>query len=197
MSGTIILIGGGHNNAYGLLKGFSVTKNKPVHCINIDAHADFRPVYHRHSGNGFTHAFNQNYLGNYYIIGLQTQANSKTIWDALHKQQNRIKYDRLDEINTIHKSIQASITFMDNTSFGLEVDLDSIAGMGSSAVSPFGFSFHTVQRIVSEIAQNTHCNYLHLCEGNPLYNTYPNQVGKALAILTHTYLENVNFHNTL
>ena len=52
-----IIIGGGHNNSYGNIKGLALSKGKPVNAINFDAHTDFRIMEGRHSGNGFTYAF--------------------------------------------------------------------------------------------------------------------------------------------
>ena len=37
-----IVIGGGHNNAYGCLKGSSEAKERSINCLNIDAHTDLR-----------------------------------------------------------------------------------------------------------------------------------------------------------
>ena len=51
-----IVIGGGHNNAYGCLKGSSEAKERSINCLNIDAHTDLRSTEGRHSGNGFTYA---------------------------------------------------------------------------------------------------------------------------------------------
>ncbi len=58
-----IVIGGGHNNAYPLIKGAAKGLYKSgqiplasINCINLDAHADFRPLEGRHSGNAFSYA---------------------------------------------------------------------------------------------------------------------------------------------
>jgi formiminoglutamase len=51
-----VIIGGGHNNAYGNIKGASLALKKPLNVLNIDAHTDLRKTDHRHSGNGFSFA---------------------------------------------------------------------------------------------------------------------------------------------
>jgi formiminoglutamase len=71
-----ILIGGGHNNSYPILKAFSGTRGGPVNVINLDAHADFRALEGRHSGNGFSYAFHENLLNKYAVIGLHENYNS-------------------------------------------------------------------------------------------------------------------------
>ena len=67
---TPIIIGGGHNNAYGNIKGTSLALNRKIDVINIDPHADFREEEGRHSGNGFRYAHSQNYIDKYGVWGL-------------------------------------------------------------------------------------------------------------------------------
>ncbi|MEO6231373.1 MAG: arginase family protein, partial [Ferruginibacter sp.] len=71
-----IVIGGGHNNAYPILKGVAKGLHKAalipiaqVNAINLDAHADFRASEGRHSGNPFRYASEDGYLGKYAIVG--------------------------------------------------------------------------------------------------------------------------------
>ena len=51
-----VVIGGGHNNAYGCLKGSSEAKERSINCLNIDAHTDLRSTEGEHSGNGFAYS---------------------------------------------------------------------------------------------------------------------------------------------
>ena len=63
-----IIIGGGHNNSYGNIKGTALAKGKPVNAINFDAHSDFRILEGRHSGNGFSYAYEEAFLKKYFIF---------------------------------------------------------------------------------------------------------------------------------
>ena len=54
-----IIIGGVHNNAYGAIKGSASALKKPIDVLNFDAHTDLRSTDYRHSGNGFSYAFEQ------------------------------------------------------------------------------------------------------------------------------------------
>src|SRR4051812_8314520 len=67
-----IVIGGGHNNAYPLLKGASkgLYKSEQIplaslNCVNLDAYADLRPLEGRHSGNAFSYAEADGFLQKY------------------------------------------------------------------------------------------------------------------------------------
>ena len=79
---TPIVIGGGHNNAYGNIKGTSLALNKPINVINFDAHTDFRALEGRHSGNGFSYAFQEGFLNNYFIFGIHENYSSKAVLNA-------------------------------------------------------------------------------------------------------------------
>jgi formiminoglutamase len=71
-SKTPIIVGGGHNNAYGIIKGVSKALKNTINVINIDAHTDFRDLENRHSGNGFSFAYREKYLKKYAVLGLDT-----------------------------------------------------------------------------------------------------------------------------
>ena len=75
-----ILIGGGHNNAYPLLKGSANAFGHALNAINCDPHADFRPLEGRHSGNGFSYAMNEGALNRYFVLGLHQNYNGKSIY---------------------------------------------------------------------------------------------------------------------
>jgi formiminoglutamase len=64
-----IVIGGGHNNAFPVLKGISEARKAALNCINLDAHTDFRQMEGRHSGNGFRYAHREGFLTKYEVIG--------------------------------------------------------------------------------------------------------------------------------
>ncbi len=82
-----VVIGGGHNNSYpcikGAAKGFykaGVIPLAQINAINLDAHADFRPMEGRHSGNGFTYAEADGYLEKYCVIGIHENYLPQNVW---------------------------------------------------------------------------------------------------------------------
>lgn len=188
-----IIIGGGHNNCYGNLKGAAIAMGNPINCINFDAHSDFRPLEHRHSGNGFSFAMEHQFLNNYYMYGLHTHYLSQDMIAAFSKEPNRIKhttFERLKIFKTtkktqVFKSIEA---FICTAPYGLEIDLDAIAMMGSSAISPSGFTVEECREFVAHFTANNNCKYIHLCEGAPARELHPNQVAKTLSYLVTNIL---------
>src|SRR6186713_558267 len=82
-----VVIGGGHNNAYPLIKGAAKGLLKAgliplaqINCVNLDAHTDYRPSEGRHSGNPFRYAEDDGYLQKYCIVGLHENYLPQNVW---------------------------------------------------------------------------------------------------------------------
>lgn len=162
---TPIIIGGGHNNALGIIWGASLAHKTKMNIVNIDAHADLRKTEGRHSGNGFTYALEQGYLNQYRIFGLQQNyvhadlpnfiKNSSTIRTFYYEDILKSELTILKNWATFIKDLPEPC--------GLEIDLDSISNVLSSASSPSGFSLNDIRAIV--LSSTKKFSYLHLCEG--------------------------------
>lgn len=190
-----ILIGGGHNNAYPLLKGLSKAKNEAVNAINLDAHADFRAQEGRHSGNGFSYAYTAGYLKKYAALGLHqaynnaamieqfaTNPNLKVIWfESLYLQQEL----------AFKQGLQQALVHVKEQFFGVELDLDCITDTLSSAQSPLGFSRTEAWQYVFDCAGQSKAAYLHLTEGVAVRADgaqYP-MTGKLLSYLVQAFVK--------
>lgn len=183
-----IIIGGGHNNSFGNLKGTSEALKKAINCINFDAHTDFRSLEHRHSGNGFSYAFEDGFLDKYFIFGLHRNYTSQSVFNEIEKNSERIKFNLFEDISVKQKlsfseAIQEAENFCCDEDFGIELDMDAIEMMGSSAISPSGFTMNEARKFVSYFSKNENAIYLHICEGAPSAGLFPNQIGKAIAYL--------------
>lgn len=183
-----IIIGGGHNNSFGNLKGASEALKKPVNCINFDAHTDFRSLEHRHSGNGFSYAFEDGFLDKYFIFGLHRNYTSRAVFRSIEKNSERVKFYLFEDIAIKQKlsfsdAMKDAESFCCNENFGIELDMDAIEMMGSSAITPSGFSLTEARKFISHFSKNKNATYLHICEGSPSAEIFPNQVGKAIAYL--------------
>jgi formiminoglutamase len=183
-----IIIGGGHNNSFGNLKGTSEVLKKPINCINFDAHTDFRALEHRHSGNGFSYAFEEGFLDKYFIFGLHRNYTSEAVFNSIKKNSERVKFNLFEDILVKQKlsfseAMKDSENFCCKNNFGIELDMDAIEFMGSSAISPSGFTLTEARQFVSYFSKIENAKYLHICEGSPSAGIFPNQVGKVIAYL--------------
>lgn len=161
-----IVIGGGHNNALPIISGVSIALNKPINVVNIDAHADLRNTQEgRHSGNGFSYAIQHGYLSHYKIFGLQQNYVNQNSPDEIAEKPNLVAFyfeDLLQSHKTILQNWSDFIADLLDPC-GLEIDLDGIENVLSSAQTPSGFALNDVRKML--LSGNKNYNYLHICEG--------------------------------
>lgn len=186
-----IIIGGGHNNAYGNIKGAAKATGDPVNVINIDAHTDLRQLEHRHSGNGFSYAIEGQYLCKYSVFGLHKNYTPEYIFKEMDFSEN-MNYHMLEDLlkfpDELNRRFQECIETTDNSKFGFELDCDAIADFPSSAKSPAGFSLNQVRNFISMVARNKNCCYFHICEAAP-DETTSGQTGKALSYFVSDFIQ--------
>jgi len=179
-----IIIGGGHNNAYGNIKGASEALKKPVNILNIDAHTDLRKTDYRHSGNGFSYARKEKFLGKYRIFGLHQNYTPEYIFTDMNQSANDgyrlFEHLILMPSQKIVQSFREELEFVSHDNFGLELDCDAIKGFPSSAQTPSGFAINMIRNFIRIASEEEHIKYLHICEASPTEDT-ENKVGKALS----------------
>ena len=181
-----VIIGGGHNNSYGNIKGAATALKAGINCINLDPHTDFRALEHRHSGNGFSYAMEEGYLEKYYILGLHKNYTSGAVFEKMDTLKEKIKYSFYEDYITgtpFKQMLEQAKNFCANSPFGLELDMDAIEQMGSSAISPSGFSLQQAREYVYYFSRLKNCQYIHVCEGAPSRELHYNQVAKAISYL--------------
>ena len=192
---TPIIIGGGHNNAYGNIKGTSLALNKPINAINFDAHTDFRPLEGRHSGNGFSYAMKDAFLKNYFVFGLHENYTSQVIFETIQDNKH-VAYNTYDDLilrkNVKFKNeLKRAKQFICDTPFGLEIDCDAIENINSSAQTPSGFSVEKTRQFISYFAKQEHVSYFHLCEAS-CSKKDETQVGKLLSYFITDFIKAQN-----
>jgi formiminoglutamase len=189
-----IVIGGGHNNAYPIIKGVSKALNKPIGSINCDPHSDFRKLEGRHSGNGFSYAMENGFLKKYAVIGLHEGYNSETNIAALRENEN-IYTSYFEDIFirgklSWNETIFNAVSFIGELETGIELDLDSIERMPVSAFTPCGISIINARQYISRVRTASNYKYLHICEGAPLQNDINQKVtGKNISYLVSDFLK--------
>lgn len=162
-----IVIGGGHNNAYGCLRAASEVFRTFVDCVNIDPHADYRLDSWRHSGNAFSFADREGYLGKYSLVGAQKNYNSESMIKALEKRPDT-QVQFWENIDSLEKTRAKVIHFLnDKRPIGLELDTDSIVGMPVSAFTSIGFSNNEVFRMIRHFSAALKPCYFHVAEAAP------------------------------
>jgi formiminoglutamase len=171
-----IVIGGGHNNAYPLIKGAAKGWHKAgviplaqINCINLDAHADYRPLEGRHSGNAFRYAEEDGFLQKYCIVGLHENYLPQNVWvDMVNNVfMDCITYEDIfvHEKRTFLQAIAHATGFTEDSLCGIELDLDSIENTLSSAMTPAGISPVHARQYITFTAMDSKPAYLNISEG--------------------------------
>jgi formiminoglutamase len=171
-----IIIGGGHNNSYPIIKGAAKGLHKAdllplaqINVINLDAHADFKNTEGRHSGNAFKYAAEDGYLGKYCVIGVHENYIPQNVLMDIHNDPfvDYISYEDifLREKKNFIQAVAHSTGFTEDTYTGIELDLDCIENVLSSATTPAGITSLQARQFVTFVAQDAKPAYLHICEG--------------------------------
>ncbi|MFM2362688.1 MAG: arginase [Sphingobacteriales bacterium] len=171
-----IVIGGGHNNAYPLIKGAAkglykagVIPLAQINAVNLDAHTDYRPAEGRHSGNAFRYAEDDGYLEKYCVIGVHENYIPQNVWMDIVNNPfvDIITYEDifLHEKRNFIQAVAHAAGFTEETFTGIELDLDAIQNTLSSAETPSGISVLNARQYINFTATDCKVAYLHICEG--------------------------------
>lgn len=164
-----IAIGGGHNNAYPILKGCSEALGTALNCINLDPHSDFRAMEGRHSGNGFRYAHRGGFLEKYCAIGLHENYNAQDIVDEVNDDPG-LYFSFFEDIfvkeqKTFYDAVRKAMNKCEGKPTGLELDMDCLERSLASAATPSGITPIQARRFVGWCAHTIHPTYFHLAEG--------------------------------
>lgn len=198
-----IVIGGGHNNSYPVIKAVNEglrkaqkIKRKGINVINCDAHADFRPFEGRHSGNGFTYAFEEGILNKYAVFGLHEQYNVESVLSKFKNNPEFLYYNTYEDIfvrekQTFKEAIDSCIDFCKETYCGVELDLDAITNVPSSSRTSCGISPLQARQFIHRCASELNVGYLHIAEGAPVLSHIKAdfKTGKLIAYLVSDFIK--------
>lgn len=194
-----IVVGGGHNNSYPIIKGCSLALATKLNVINCDPHTDFRPLEGRHSGNGFSYAYQENYINNYSVFCMHEQYNTASVLKDFTKNNNHLYYSTYEDVfvrenKTFSDTLNNNIGFVKNTVCGVEIDLDSITNVPSSAKTSSGISPVQARQYAYQCGKQLNPLYIHIAEGAPILSHIKadNKTGKLIAYLISDFIKGIN-----
>lgn len=193
-----VVIGGGHNNAYGNIKGASQALNKKINVINCDPHLDFREKEGRHSGNGFSYAYEDGFLNKYAVCCMHEQYNNQSTLNKFREGPEHLFYNTYESVFVREEldfaaALKNCIGFLKGDVCGVEIDLDAITNVPSSAKTSSGISPAQARYFVYQCATNAPL-YLHIAEGAPVLSHIKadNKTGKLIAYLIFDFMKGYN-----
>ncbi len=175
-----ILIGGGHDIAYGHYNGIkryllSQNQRPSIGIINFDAHFDLRSDDDGpNSGTPFFQIANENEPFHYLCLGIRKDANDQILFQTASKLnvtyvlQNTFRIQFVKEINTW---IRAFMEKVDHVYVTIDLDgFSSAYAPGVSASSPLGFSPDVVLESLETITASGKLISMDIAEMNPKYD---------------------------
>jgi len=200
---TPIVVGGGHNNAYPIIKGAALALAgsgdlKGINCINLDAHIDYRLAEGRHSGNGFRYAKREGYLAKYFALGIHENYIPNGILKEVNENAD-VDFITYEDIfirqgKTWQQALEGAGNFIGAGSHtGIELDLDCIEHAPASASTPCGILSREALQYVAQMAGRFEVAYFHICEG--IASNENALVGKLICYMVTTFLK--EYHNKL
>ena len=197
-----IIIGGGHNNAYPAIKGAAKGLYKAelvplaqINCVNLDAHTDYRPIEGRHSGNAFRYADEDGYLNKYCIVGVHENYIQENVWIDIVNNPfiDFISYEDIfiHEKRNFIQAVAHATGFTEDNYTGVELDLDSIENVLSSASTPCGITPLHARQFLNFAAVDSKIAYLHICEGGTKSDTGEtnSSTGKLISYLVSDFIK--------
>ena len=194
-----IVVGGGHNNSYPIIKACSLALNKKINVINCDPHTDFRPKEGRHSGNGFSYAYQEKYMSNYSVFCIHEQYNTASVLKDFTTNNQHLYYSTYEDVfvresKPFTKTLQQNIAFVKKDVCGVEIDLDAITNVPSSAKTSSGISPVQARQYVYQCGKQLEALYLHIAEGAPILSHIKadNKTGKLIGYLIADFIKGVS-----
>lgn len=191
-----IIVGGGHNNSYPIIKGCSLALNQKINVINCDPHTDFRPLEGRHSGNGFSYAYHEKFMNKYSVFCIHEQYNTASVLNEFTKNNGQLYYSTYEDLlvkenKTYSETLSQNIGFVKALPCGIEIDLDAITNVPSSAKTSSGISPLQARQYVYQCAKQLNAIYLHIAEGAPILSHIKadNKTGKLIAYLISDFIK--------
>ncbi len=190
-----LLLGGGHDIAYGHYQGIKshLGNKKKIGIINFDAHLDLRS---NQSGNNSGTPFYQiakeaqqeKNTFHYLCLGIRRDANDSELYKTAN--EFRAHYIELSLFNIsnadfVRRQVKSFIESVD--SIYLTIDMDGFSSAyspGVSAASPLGFSPEMVMKVLQTIIVSGKVMSMDIAETNPRFDR-DNQTAKLAASLLH------------
>lgn len=186
-----IILGGGHETAYGHYLGVRnhIGEEAKLGIINIDAHFDLRPYDEQtSSGTMFRQILEQDKNSNYFVLGIQRYGNTQELFDKADEldvtyiYEEEMHHGQFEQVNT---ALEKFIQKHDYIMLTLCKDvLNAAFAPGVSAPSPFGLDPTIVRAIIKTVTSHEKVLSFDISEVNPIMDEN-NRTVKLGAYLTN------------
>ncbi len=179
--GIPLVLGGGHETAYGSYMGLrqAFEEQYQIGIINIDAHFDLRsPAMGASSGTPFRqiadYCDKHQQTFNYFCLGINPAGNTKSLFQTA--LDHEVAYLTIDELFYLpmHHCLEKLEVFMEQVDLiYLSIDLDAFDGAyapGVSAPAATGLSPSLIIPFINAVIHSNKLALADVCELNPTYD---------------------------
>jgi len=174
----VIVIGGGHDYAYGEISGLIEARpEKKIGICNIDAHLDLRPVLNNviSSGTPFWRLWEdyEDHIGYHLTFGAQKSAVAKSHLKYAEARRTKVVFShevfsRVKQEEVLRKEMDLLFSADDRVSINIDLDAFNMAhAPGVSAPAAFGLHPMVVTRVLLSYVANPFLKTLGIYELNP------------------------------
>lgn len=188
-----VVVGGGHDTAWPTIRAME-TLGTTYGVVNIDAHADVRPLKdgRSHSGSPFYQMLSQSQShlnpGSFVEFGLQHSGVARAHLDFLKESGSQVwMLDRIRDTGLAAAWEQAWQSVSEAENAYVSLDIDAIASAyapGASAPAADGFAPREVSHILRQAASSGKLRAFDIVEVNPTLDQ-DNRTSKLAATLVH------------
>jgi formiminoglutamase len=176
-----IVVGGGHDIAYGHYKGLrKALQNEPnakIGILNFDAHFDLRPLTQEaHSGTPFYQILKEHDPATveYCVLGIQKAANSPELFSIAKELNGSYFFNHECEaanFETLKEQLSHFVARNDYLYISIDMDgFSSAYAPGVSAPSPMGFTPAFLEKMLAYLFSTQKVLSCDLAELNPTYD---------------------------
>jgi len=167
---TPIILGGGHETAYGHYLGVRkfIGQEASLGIINIDAHFDLRSYDEQpSSGTMFKQILDNDTKTSYFVAGIQRYGNTQELFNRADKLGVTYLYE--DDMDSLTADLDQFISHHDFIFLTLCTDvLNAAFAPGVSAPSPFGLNPAIVRAIIRKVTSHDKTLSFDISEVNPV-----------------------------
>ena len=127
----------------------------------------------------------------YSVMGLHQSYNNESVLKRLELMKATVSFfeDWIDEPTRFYADISALVEQHKDRFTGIELDMDSIIGMPSSAFTPSGVTVEQARYYVRSMARVNQIAYIHFPEAAPVSERDEQLVGKSLSYLVTDFIK--------
>lgn len=171
---TVIVLGGGHETAYGSHRGLRDNAAGKVGIVNLDAHFDLRSAPEPSSGTPFKQIADEAQDFQYTVLGISRPNNTRALFDTADNLGVQVVLDEELADLSASECAEMMLRITENCDhLHLSIDLDVLpAGVapGVSAPAAWGVSFDRIRALAIAAARTGKLRLVDVVELNPRFD---------------------------